>query len=118
MPKSSPASGSSIGCCSSRTTRPSRRRAMSRCGSSSRPDLYRLTYFPFMFLVTTPFVWLFDHVGVIWDQRYLYLPAYIGSLALVPFLVQGASRRLAMTAAIALNPQLFPFVVEGRNDFF
>jgi hypothetical protein len=23
-----------------------------------------------------------------------------------------------MTAAIALNPQLFPFVVEGRNDFF
>ena len=84
----------------------------------NNPALYHLTYFPFMFLVTTPFVWLFDHVGVIWDQRYLYLPAYIGSLALVPFLVQGASRRLAMTAAIALNPQLFPFVVEGRNDFF
>ena len=84
----------------------------------NNPALYHLTYFPFMFLVTTPFVWLFDHLGVIWDQRYLYLPAYIGSLALVPFLVQGASRRLALTAAIALKPQLFPFVVEGRNDFF
>lgn len=84
----------------------------------NNPALYHLTYFPFMFLVTTPFVWLFDHLGVVWDQRYLYLPAYIGSLALVPFLIHGAARRLAMTAAIALNPQLFPFVVEGRNDFF
>jgi len=61
---------------------------------------------------------VFDHLGVAWDQRYLYLPAFLATLALVPFLVQGASRRLAMTAALALNPQLFPFVVEGRNDFF
>jgi hypothetical protein len=84
----------------------------------NNPALYHLTYFPFMFLVTTPFVWFFDHFGFVWDQRYLYLPAYIGTLALVPFIVQGAARRIAMTAAIALNPQLFPFVVEGRNDFF
>src|SRR5207244_1872264 len=84
----------------------------------NNPALYHLTYFPFMFLVTGPFVWFFDHFGFVWDQRYLYLPAYIGTLALVPFIVQGTARRLAMTAAIALNPQLFPFVVEGRNDFF
>src|SRR5438034_587 len=84
----------------------------------NNPALYHLTYFPFMFLVTGPFVWFFDHFGLVWDQRYLYLPAYIGTLALVPFIVQGTARRLAMTAAIALNPQLFPFVVEGRNDFF
>lgn len=84
----------------------------------NNPALYHLTYFPFMFLVSAPFVWLFDHTGIVWDQRYIYLPAYIGTLALVPFIVQGAARRLAMTAALALNPQLFPFVVEGRNDFF
>jgi hypothetical protein len=84
----------------------------------NNPALYHLTYFPFMFLVTTPFVWLFDTLGLTWDQRFLYLPAYIGTLALVPLLVQGAARQLSMTAAIALNPQLFPFVVEGRNDFF
>src|SRR5205814_141946 len=84
----------------------------------NNPALYHLTYFPFMFLVSAPFVWFFDHFGFIWDQRYLYLPAYVGTLALVPFLVRGAAPRLAMTAAIALNPQLFPFVVEGRNDFF
>ncbi len=84
----------------------------------NNPALYHLTYFPFMFLVSGPFVWFFDHFGFVWDQRYLYLPAYVGTLLLVPFIVQGAARRLAMTAAIALNPQLFPFVVEGRNDFF
>jgi hypothetical protein len=84
----------------------------------NNPALYHLTYFPFMFLISTPFVWFFDHFGIVWDQRYLYTPAYLATIAIVPFLVQGASRRLALTAAVALNPQLFPFVVEGRNDFF
>src|SRR5439155_1615041 len=84
----------------------------------NNPALYPLTYFPLMFLVSTPFVWAFDHLGIFWDQRYLYLPAYLATLAIVPFLVQGTAARLAMTTAIALNPQLFPFVLEGRNDFF
>src|SRR5207249_2058353 len=84
----------------------------------NNPALYHLTYFPFMFLVSTPFVWFFDHFGFIWDQRYLYLPAYIGTLALVPYLVRGAAPRLAMTAAIALNPQLFPFVVNNLGAFW
>src|SRR2546430_15031129 len=80
--------------------------------------LYPLPSFPFFFLVTTPFVWAFDHLGIFWAQRSLSLPAYLATLAIVPFLVQGTAARLAMTTAIALNPQLFPFVLEGRNDFF
>jgi hypothetical protein len=84
----------------------------------NNPALYHLTYFPFLFLVTTPFVWLFDTVGLFWDQRYLYLPAYIATLAVVPLLARRAENRLALIALVALNPQLFPFVVEGRNDFF
>ena len=84
----------------------------------NNPALYHLTYFPFLFLITVPFVWLFDHVGLFWDERYLYLPAYIATLAVVPLLVRRAEHRLALVALIALNPQLFPFVVEGRNDFF
>ena len=84
----------------------------------NNPALYHLTYFPFLFLITLPFVWLFDHAGIFWDQRYLYLPAYIATLAVVPFLVRRAEHRLALLALIALSPQLFPFVVEGRNDFF
>jgi hypothetical protein len=84
----------------------------------NNPALYHLTYFPFLFLITTPFVWLFDNVGLFWDQRYLYLPAFIAALAVVPLLARRAENRLALVALIALNPQLFPFVVEGRNDFF
>ena len=84
----------------------------------NNPALYHLTYFPFLFLVTTPFVWLFDKVGLFWDQRYLYAPAYIATLAVVPLLARRVDNRLALVALIGLNPQLFPFVVEGRNDFF
>ena len=84
----------------------------------NNPALYHLTYFPFLFLITTPFVWLFDKVGLFWDQRYLYLPAFVATLAVVPLLARRVDNRLALVALIALNPQLFPFVVEGRNDFF
>ncbi|HZP96008.1 MAG TPA: glycosyltransferase 87 family protein [Candidatus Limnocylindria bacterium] len=84
----------------------------------NNPALYHLTYFPSLFLVTVPFVWVFDHLGLFWDERYLYLPAYVATLAVVPLLVRRTEHRLAATALVALNPQLFPFVVEGRNDFF
>src|SRR6266498_353541 len=84
----------------------------------NNPALYHLTYFPFLFLVTTPFVWLFDAIGLFWDQRYLYLPAYVATLAVLPLLARRVENRLALVALLALNPQLFPFVVEGRNDFF
>ena len=84
----------------------------------NNPALYHLTYFPFLFLVTTPFVWAFDRIGLFWDQRYLYLPAYVATLAILPSLVAKVPQRLALVALVGLNPQLFPFVVEGRNDFF
>jgi len=71
-----------------------------------------------MFLITMPFTILFDSVGVFWDQRYLYLPAFLATLAIVPLLARRPDQKLALVAAIALNPQLFPFVIEGRNDFF
>jgi hypothetical protein len=84
----------------------------------NNPALYHLTYFPFLFLVTIPFTWAFDHIGIFWDQRYLYLPAFVATLALLPLLVRRTEHRLALVALVGLNPQLFPFVVEGRNDFF
>ena len=84
----------------------------------NNPALYHLTYFPFLFLVTIPFVWLFDHVGLFWDQRYLYLPAFVATLAVLPLLARRNEYRIALVALVGLNPQLFPFVIEGRNDFF
>ncbi|HEY6959336.1 MAG TPA: glycosyltransferase 87 family protein [Candidatus Limnocylindria bacterium] len=84
----------------------------------NNPALYHLTYFPFLFLVTVPFVWAFDHLGLFWDERYLYLPAFVATLVILPLLVKRPEHRLAIVALVGLNPQLFPFVVEGRNDFF
>jgi hypothetical protein len=84
----------------------------------NNPALYHLTYFPFMFLITAPFVFVFDTLGIFWDERFLYLPAYLATLAVVPLLFKKAENRLAAVALVGLNPQLFPFVVEGRNDFF
>lgn len=84
----------------------------------NNPALYHLTYFPFLYLVTVPLVWLFDAVGLFWDERLLYVPAFVATLAVAPFLLKRPEHRLALVAAVALNPQLFPFVVEGRNDFF
>ena len=84
----------------------------------NNPALYHLTYFPFLFLVTIPFVWAADHLGIFWDQRYLYLPAFVATMALLPLLAKRVDHRLAIVALVGLNPQLFPFVVEGRNDFF
>lgn len=84
----------------------------------NNPALYHLTYFPFLFLITVPFVWAFDHLGIFWDQRYLYLPAFVATLAVLPRLVKRTDHRIALVALVGLNPQLFPFVIEGRNDFF
>ncbi|HEX9268592.1 MAG TPA: hypothetical protein VF998_02000 [Candidatus Limnocylindria bacterium] len=88
----------------------------------NNPALYHLTYFPLLFLITAPFVALFDRLGVFWDQRYLYLPAFVATLAVLPLVIPAGPdawrRRLAIVALVGLNPQLFPFVVEGRNDFF
>jgi len=84
----------------------------------NNPALYHLTYFPFLFLITVPFVWAFDHFGIFWDQRYLYLPAFVTTLATLPLLVRRTDHRIALVALVGLNPQLFPFVIEGRNDFF
>jgi len=84
----------------------------------NNPALYHLTYFPFLFLVTVPFVWAFDHLGIFWDQRYLYLPAFAATVGVAPQLVKRIDHRIALAALVGLNPQLFPFVIEGRNDFF
>ena len=84
----------------------------------NNPALYHLTYFPSLFLVTVPFVFVFDKLGLFWDERFLYLPAYVATLALLPLLVKKPEHKLALVALVGLNPQLFPFVVEGRNDFF
>lgn len=88
----------------------------------NNPALYHLTYFPFPFLVTAPFVGAFDRLGIFWDERFIYLPAFLATIAVVPALVPArpgaTAMRLSLVALVGLNPQLFPFVAEGKNDIF
>ncbi len=92
----------------------------------NNPALYHFTYFPLLFLATIPFVKLFDTLHLVFDERYLYLPAFVGTCVLLPMLVptsfvQGSRRaaaQISLVAFVALDPELFPFVAEGRNDFF
>jgi hypothetical protein len=82
---------------------------------ANNPALYHFTYFPLLFLLTIPAMLLTSPLG--WfDERLLFLPAFIGCLVVLAFLVRGTPQRLAIVAALALNPQFFPFVIEGRND--
>ncbi len=83
----------------------------------NNPALYHFTYFPQLFLLTIPAMLALGPLG--WfDERVLFLPAFIGCLAVAAMLVRGTPQRLAVVAAIAMNPQFMPFVVEGRNDSF
>jgi hypothetical protein len=86
----------------------------------NNPALYHLTYFPLPFLVTVPFVGAFDRAGLFWDERFLYLPAFLATIAVLPALVPdrpgATAMRLSLVALVGLNPLLFPFVVEGKND--
>lgn len=88
----------------------------------NNPALYHLTYFPLPFLVTLPFVAAFDRLGIFWDERFVYLPAFLATIAVLPALVPArpgaTAMRLSLVALVGLNPQLFPFVAEGKNDIF
>lgn len=92
---------------------------------TNNPALYHFTYFPLLFLVALPFVRVFDQLHLFFDIRYLYLPAYLATLALLPLVIPATADRartfayrISLVAFVALDPQLFPFVAEGRNDFF
>jgi hypothetical protein len=84
----------------------------------NNPALYHFTYFPLLFLATIPpMAVLLPTLG--WfDERVLFLPAMLGSIAVGASLLSDVRARLALAGALALNPQFFPFVVEGRNDAF
>ncbi|MDE3193212.1 MAG: DUF2029 domain-containing protein [Chloroflexota bacterium] len=92
---------------------------------ANNPALYHFTYFPLLFLVALPLVKVFDALHLFFDIRYLYLPAYVATLVLLPLVIPASADRartfayrVSLVAVVALDPQLFPFVAEGRNDFF
>lgn len=85
---------------------------------ANNPALYHFTYFPLLFLLTVPPLWIVQGLTGWFDVRLLFVPAALAAIMVGAWLVRGTTARLCVAALLALNPQFFPFVVEGRNDGF
>ncbi len=73
-------------------------------------------YLPGMILASVPVYSLFDVTGLPYDQRLIYLAAYILLVLLLPLLAQAPSLKLLLTAAIGLNPLLVGPTILGMNE--
>jgi hypothetical protein len=85
--------------------------------SRYRTALYHYPYLPWTFLASAPFYAL-GQAGGFYDQRLVYALLWIVTLALVPRLVWGARRKLALVALLGLNPIMGLDVIFGQNDVF
>jgi hypothetical protein len=85
--------------------------------SEYRTALYHYPYLPWTFLFSAPFYLLGQAVGW-YDQRVVYLLLMAVALVVAARLVQGERTRLAMVAALALNPVMALDLIFGQNDAF
>jgi hypothetical protein len=85
--------------------------------SRYRTALYHYPYLPWTFLASAPFFALGQELGF-YDQRLVYALLWIVALALLPRLVHGAQRKLAVVALLGLNPIMGLDVIFGQNDMF
>ncbi len=78
--------------------------------------IYHNAYLPFLFVGSIPFYWL-SHATLGWyDQRFVYLLAYIGILLLLPQVVEKQRDKLVLLLAFGLNLLGTYYLAEGRND--
>lgn len=82
-----------------------------------RTALYHYPYLPWTFLFSAPFYVAGKALGF-YDQRIVYLLLMTIALALAHSLVQSPRAKLAITAAIGLNPLMGLDLIFGQNDVF
>lgn len=82
-----------------------------------RTALYHYPYLPWTFIFSAPFYLIGQAVGF-YDQRLVYLLLLTVALGVAPTLVQSARAKLALVAALGLNPLLGLDVIFGQNDVF
>lgn len=82
----------------------------------ANPAVEHLIYLPGLLLVSLPFREVVTAVSGFYDQRLLYLLAYVAVLLLAPTLVQKPTHKLALVAGIGLNPWLARPITWGMND--
>ncbi|MEZ4591748.1 MAG: glycosyltransferase 87 family protein [Chloroflexota bacterium] len=80
------------------------------------PATEHLIYLPGLLLLTMPFKWAVTAVFGFYDQRLLYLLAFVLLVLLLPTIARKPSHKLALIVGIGLNPWLTQPVVWGMND--
>lgn len=85
--------------------------------SEFRSALYHYPYLPWTFVFSAPFYLLGQTLGH-YDQRWLYLALMALALLFAPSLVAGGRAKLALAAALALNPVMNLDLIFGQNDAF
>lgn len=80
------------------------------------PAFYHYAYLPATFLMQTPFVWLFDHLGWRYDGRWLHVALLVLSLPLTSAFARRPDRRLGLLIVLGLNLPLLLYTADGRND--
>ncbi|MFO7633318.1 MAG: hypothetical protein R6W76_12295 [Caldilinea sp.] len=82
-----------------------------------RTALYHYPYLPWTFIISAPFYLIGQAVGF-YDQRIVYLLLFGLMIFTASRLAVGSSAKLALAAALALNPIMALDVIFGQNDVF
>ena len=80
------------------------------------PAIEHMIYLPGLLLITMPFRSLSTAVFGFYDQRLLYLAAFLVLVLLLPTLVKKPTHKLALLIGVALNPWLARPISAGMND--
>lgn len=80
------------------------------------PATEHMIYLPGLILVTIPARFLSTAVFDFYDQRLLYLLAYLLMLFLLPIIVKKPMHKLALMIGVGLNPWLAQPITWGMND--
>jgi len=80
------------------------------------PAIEHMIYLPGLLLVTLPFRSLITAFFGFYDQRLLYLVAYVLFVLILPAVVKKPTHKLALLIGVALNPWLTLPISRGMND--
>lgn len=83
---------------------------------TANPALDYFVYLPGFLLTSFPVYHLFDQLSLTYDQRWIYLFAYLFLVLILPAFAKAPTLKLALLSLIALNPLVTGPVIIGMND--
>ena len=83
---------------------------------SVNPAINHFVYLPGFLITSFPVYKMFTQFNLPYDQRWIYLAAFIALILILPTIVSQPTQKLALLAAIGLNPLVTGPVILGMND--